>query len=209
MKRFLMGLILGILVTVFVGSFWLKQKAIQERQPNKITEALESSRDFKNESEVEHKEREEILTQDALEFSEGNTPIQGYKSENNQYVAVDEEGKELYRLVIDSVETMEERNPYDEREPAQVVLINYTYTNISLETALYLDRIQFSVLDQTATIGDLYPNPIQKRPQSISAGVTCHAQMVFALENESQSIQINYYENNSENPTVTFGAVID
>lgn len=205
MKRFLIGLGLGILITLLVGSYWLKLS----ENPNKPTSSEAINQESKNESGVGPQAGEKISSQGALNILTEATKNQGYKPENNQYVATDEEGKELYRLVIDSVETMEERNPYDASKPAQVILINYTYTNISLETALYLDRVQFSVLDETSTVGDLYPNPIKKRPQRVSAGVTCHAQMVFALENESQSIQINYYENNSENPTVTFGAVID
>lgn len=205
MKQFLIGLGLGIIITLLMGSYWLEHSG----NPNKPTSSGLINQASKNESGVGPEAGEKISSQGALNILTEATKSQGYKPENNQYVATDEEGKELYRLVIDSVETMEERNPYDASKPAQVILINYTYTNISLETALYLDRVQFSVLDQTATVGDLYPNPIEKRPQRISAGATCHAQMVFALENESQSIQINYYENNSENPTVTFGAVID
>ena len=80
---------------------------------------------------------------------------------------------------------MAERNPYSEKQPAQVIIIDYTYTNIANDEDLYLGDIYFKVVDVAGKI-DIPTQFTSKLPQRIPKGATCNAQMIFGLDTKSK-----------------------
>jgi hypothetical protein len=113
-----------------------------------------------------------------------------------------DDGKELYNLTINSITLSDERNQFHENNPAQVIEIDYTYENISMEDELYISDSDFKVIDEGGTIASTYPNSPKKHPQSIPTGSNCTAQMFFSLENESNKIGILFYDNIFDNEPV-------
>lgn len=113
----------------------------------------------------------------------------------NEYVVKDDNGKALYSFKINKVTSMSERNPYSDKKPAQVIMIDYTYTNIASDKNVFLGDSYFKVVDSAGNIGYTYPNTPKYYPQSIPTGATCHAQMIFGLDAKSDVVKIYFYRN--------------
>jgi len=116
----------------------------------------------------------------------------------------DADGKALYRFTINKVTEMAERNPYSEKQPAQVIIIDYTYTNIANDEDLYLGDIYFKVVDVAGKIGYTYPNSPANYPQRIPKGATCNAQMIFGLDTKSKEVTIYFYKGLFGQPVAIF-----
>jgi hypothetical protein len=100
-----------------------------------------------------------------------------------------------YTLVITGIKEMSERNQFSDKNFDQVFLIDYTYKNISSEDTLYISEMNFKIIDEQGEIGDSYPNSTSKDPQSITSGTTCKAQMVLGVNNKSNTIKLQYFDN--------------
>lgn len=123
----------------------------------------------------------------------------------NTYTVKDGNGNALYTLTINKVSETSERNEFSEKTPAQVIIIDYTYTNIANTEDVYLFDSYFKVIDSKGEIGYTYPLMPVSFPQSIPKGTTCKAQMIFGLNNKSDSVKILFYKNIFDNnPTATF-----
>ena len=112
----------------------------------------------------------------------------------NEYIVKDENAKALYSLKINKITTMSERNQFSDKDPAQVILIDYTYTNIASVEDVYLYDSHFKVIDSSGKIGYTYPNSKTYYPQKVPIGVTCDAQMIFGINTVSDIVDIYFYE---------------
>jgi hypothetical protein len=128
---------------------------------------------------------------------------------NYEYTVKDSNGKALYSFKINKITAMSERNEYSEKTPAQVILIDYTYTNISNPEAVYLFDGYFKIIDSKGKIGYSYPNSIVNYPQEIPVGVTCDAQMIFGLDNVSDIVTLNFHQDMFGNITTSFKIAVD
>lgn len=126
-----------------------------------------------------------------------------------EYTVRDETGKPLYGFTINKVTEMSERNAYSDKNPAQVIVIHYTYTNVSNEEDVYLSDIFFKVVDSTGKIGYTYPNTPTDYPQSVPISVTCTAQMIFGLDNKSNVVTLYFYRNMFGQATATFEIAVE
>lgn len=122
----------------------------------------------------------------------------------NEYTVKDATGKALYSFKINKVTEMAERNPYSEKTPEQVIMIDYTYTNIANKEDLYLGDIYFKVVDSAGKIGYTYPNSPINYPQSIPRGATCNAQIIFGLDTKSDIVKVYFYKDLFGQATATF-----
>lgn len=96
---------------------------------------------------------------------------------------------------INSVTVHEACNEFSDLS-GQVVTINYTYTNTGYKNQgiqnLYINgNTDFTVYDETNTVGHSYPCTHNTNPQPISEGKSCTATQSFVLDNESSTITIN------------------
>ncbi len=107
----------------------------------------------------------------------------------------DANGVKVMSLTIDSAKLIEARNSYSEKQADKVVVIDYTYENIGSEENLNVFSSHFKIYDATGNVLETYPAGADKHSQPISAGKKCSANMSFALNNESNELEIEYYQN--------------
>ncbi|MDK0966101.1 DUF4352 domain-containing protein [Clostridium perfringens] len=107
----------------------------------------------------------------------------------------DKNGVKSMAITIDNVKLTDERNQFSEKEAEKVVVIEYTYENIADEENLYIFDSNFKVYDASGNVLETYPAGVEKYPQAISKGKKCTANMSFALNNESNNLEIEFYDN--------------
>lgn len=107
----------------------------------------------------------------------------------------DKNGVKSMAITIDNVKLTDERNQFSEKEAEKVVVIEYTYENIADKENLYVFDSNFKVYDASGNVLETYPAGAEKYPQAISKGKKCTANMSFALNNESNNLEIEFYDN--------------
>lgn len=146
------------------------------------------------------KEGEEVET---LKVKEEVKAKEGKAEEKEKKLALgetaylsDENGVKLMSVTLDSAKLIDERNEFSDKKAEKVVLIEYTYENLGLENNLHLFEENFKVYDDSGNILETYPatNNI-KFSKAISKGKKCTATMAFALNNEKNNLEIEFYEN--------------
>lgn len=115
-----------------------------------------------------------------------------------------------WTLTIDSVSATDDRNPYSDKEPAAVYLVNYTYTNIGYEDSngimdgLYL-CIDDMIVDSTGLMGYSYPGDTTSSPQETPVGATCKAQACIGVDNPGDfKLTVSQYDGNRDAQKATF-----
>ena len=110
-----------------------------------------------------------------------------------------------YALTITRIQETAERNQFSDKTYPQVFVIDYTYRNISSSDSVYISEMNFNIIDQNGEIGGTYPNSTSRNPEDLTVGVTCRAQMVLGVNNTSNNIKLQYFDNmfNSQ-PDVVF-----
>ncbi len=107
-----------------------------------------------------------------------------------------------WRLTINYATEMSERNPYSDKNPAAVYLIDYTYENIGytdeMMDGLFISLDIERVIDSSGYAGYSYPNSPTYSPQSIPVGAKCHAQSCIAVDHKGPlKVYIDSYAGNS------------
>lgn len=114
-------------------------------------------------------------------------------------------GKKVGTLKINSVKTTTDRNEFDSTSPSQVVIIDYTYSNIACSDSLYISSVNLQVLDSNNTVCETYPADLDKDPQELSAGSNCDAQEAYGLKSNGKTIKLIYKNNMfQDDATLTF-----
>lgn len=112
-----------------------------------------------------------------------------------------------WKLKINSVTVTEDRNQFSDSNPAEVVIIDYTYENIGYKKNiqdLYLMPDQ--VIDGKNELAQTYPVLVDG-PQPTPIGAKCaNAQVAFGLKNPSSKIKVVFSQhgNNLEAFSATF-----
>lgn len=116
----------------------------------------------------------------------------------------------LWEMTVTGVTETADRNEYDEREPAAVYIVDYTYTNIGFEDdsglwdGLYLSA-DSSIIDNAGTMGYSYPGNTSYYPQETPVGATCTAQACIGVDNAgSFKLNVSQYDNDGNNHKATF-----
>jgi hypothetical protein len=120
-----------------------------------------------------------------------------------------------WSLTINSVEATSERTELADVDPAQVVLITYSYDNLGFESdltdGLYFNLSQnggnASTVDADGVAAVNYPGEVSKEPQSVAVGEKCTgAQTCLGLLNTSDEIImiITKYDSDNNLQVVTY-----
>ncbi|MCO7151880.1 hypothetical protein [Vagococcus lutrae] len=113
-----------------------------------------------------------------------------------------------WRLKVNNVTTTDERNQFSDKEPAQVVIIDYTYENLGYESDFQdLFMIPEKVIDSQKKMAEPYPASGKGDPQPTPPGaMTENATYVYGLNNEGGPITIIFeeYDNDSNLQKATF-----
>lgn len=118
--------------------------------------------------------------------------LQNYKVGDECFVKNDD-GE--YKIVITGVEETDYRNEFSDKQADRVIIISYTYENISCSDDLYVsDSLNFKCYDAEGNSMETYPANVTY-PQDISAGRKCSAQAAYALNNAENHVELEFYDN--------------
>lgn len=103
-----------------------------------------------------------------------------------------------WTLTVDSVEETAERNEYEDKQPAAVYLVTFTYTNIGYESP-FMDGLFFimddSIVDSAGMMGYSYPGDVTYYPQETPIGATCKGQVCIGVDNPGDfKIYVDTYD---------------
>lgn len=154
-------------------------------------------------------------TSSTLDTSVGNSAVQSSNTVTSSIaatvykvgdtVSIMSSGTKVGTLKINSVKATTERNQFDSSTPKQVVIIDYTYTNIADSDKLFISSNEFQVLDSNSTVAETYPVTINKNAQELPIGANCDAQEAYGLKNKSDYITLDYsYNMYDKTPTASF-----
>ncbi|MBR5156871.1 MAG: hypothetical protein IKW59_03785 [Clostridia bacterium] len=100
-----------------------------------------------------------------------------------------------YKLIVTGVEETSERNQFAEKKPDRVIVISYSYENVSLPDELYIGSTNFKAYDKENYLMDTYPVVLSEYPGSISAGRKTSAKMAYGLDSEKNYVELEFYDN--------------
>lgn len=116
-----------------------------------------------------------------------------------------------WALTIDSVEATDERNEFEESDPAQVIYIKYHYENIGYEDPDgFMDGLYLApenLIDSDGNMCQEYPiNPEEIYAQETPVGAKCSAGIAYGLTKEGSPVTMNItqYDGNGEEQTAKF-----
>ncbi len=115
-----------------------------------------------------------------------------------------------WSLTIDSVTATDERNAYSDKNPAQVVVVTYSYNNLGYTSDvqdLYFGDGDFKVLDAGNAVASSYPGNITTYAQATPVGASCNgAQACYGLDNASDQITltVSQYDSNHKKQEASF-----
>lgn len=118
-----------------------------------------------------------------VEPAENSTSVEGSS------IVIRQNGTDLYKLTIDSMELTDERNPY-EVEADQVMAITFTYENLGLASDLFIDSARFHLADKdgiACTPYSLTDTNYQSMP--VSSGKSHTAKIAFAISRKDASAE--------------------
>lgn len=99
----------------------------------------------------------------------------------------------LYELSIDEIVYTDMRDVYTQ-DPGNVILITYTYTNLSDEELMIDDmRFQMMLTDESTLLDSYYLADVQV-PEPVGKGESCTAQISYAIGEKVQSVVLAYHD---------------
>lgn len=120
-----------------------------------------------------------------------------------------------WKVTINSVEEVQERNEYADTDPAAVYMINFTYENIGYEDSngimngLFIDFAD-GIVDAGGKMGYSYPGEIVSFPQETPTGATCEAQSCVGVDTPgSFDIHFTTYDGDGVEQAATFHCDIE
>lgn len=120
-------------------------------------------------------------------------------------VDIIDDGVKLGTLTINSVSLTSDRNRFSDDDPAQVVIVNYTYENTDSSEDLYYFNANFQIIDAGGNVCDTYPADAGKAPKKTPKGAKCTAGEAFGLVEESEEVTIYFRTNMYDDvPAITF-----
>jgi hypothetical protein len=114
---------------------------------------------------------------------------------NQQFNVETENGN--YTLTIEGARATDKRNEFSEIKPKKVVILDYTYSNISFgqksNQDLYIDSYAFQVLDDEGNVLGEYPVSDENRtPKNTPVGGKCQASATFAVPTDSANLNVTF-----------------
>lgn len=156
------------------------------------------------ESEVQEKTQQTETTaqQDTTsiepeEVSEEETPkeeaVKRYSLGDT--LTVSEDGVDLYEITFDKAFLTEDRNQFSEKEVDHVVVLEYTYKNLSVEDGLNVfESSDYKVYDSEGKVLSTYPAGADLYGGSVSIGRVGTSQEAFGFNGDAnQVLEIEIY----------------
>ena len=116
------------------------------------------------------------------------------------------EVKNKWKLKINSVKVTNDRNKYSKKNPAMVVVINYSYENLGYKNDIQdLFLTPKTVIDEKGEIAETYPARINEYIKPTPIGAKTTGEEIYGLKNESKKIKIifdTYDDNNNKQKAI-------
>ena len=118
-----------------------------------------------------------------------------------------------WRLTINSVTEMTERNPYSDANPEAVYLVDYTYENLGYSRngeGLYMSLGLYRYVDSQGYMGYTYPNSPTYYPDRVPIGAKCRAQECIGVNHKGDfKIYIDQYSDNGYSSSDKYSAIFN
>lgn len=120
---------------------------------------------------------------------------------NTPFTVETEQGN--YILTIEGARATEERNEFSDKEVKKVVILDYTYENISFGekdgSDLYINEYAFQVLDDEGNVLDTYPVYDENRSaKETPVGGKCKASATFGVTTDSKNLNVTFKRGNEK-----------
>ena len=99
------------------------------------------------------------------------------------------------RIKFLSVKETSDRNQFSDIKADRVVIIEYEYENKTREEDVFISGMDFKVYDKDNNALETYPAGETKYPTSISTGRKTTASEAFALNNDNNYLELEFYDN--------------
>ncbi len=99
-----------------------------------------------------------------------------------------------YRVKFTKIYETSNRNQYSDKQANRVIVIEYEYENISQEEDLYVSELDFKLYDKENNQLETYPVDT-KYSSYISKGRKATASVAYALNSDSNYIELEFYDN--------------
>lgn len=118
-----------------------------------------------------------------------------------------------WKITVNSVEEIPERNEYFEKNPAAVYRISYSYENLGYNAdgldGLFID-FSDGIVDSAGKMGYSYPGDLVMYPQETPVGATCEAQACIGVDNPGNfKINYSFYDGNGQSQTTVFDIEVE
>lgn len=167
---------------------------------------------FSNGDSTEKANDNSQITAKQTETSQDEAPVETKEDKKeNKVLGIDDEWivDGQWKLKILGVTPTDDRNPYSEKEPAQVVVVSYTYENLGYEDdimdGLFLTPDQ--MIDEQGSVGYDYPADTTHYADDIPVGAKVDiAEQAYGLNNVSKEVTVNFstYDSNGQKQKVSF-----
>lgn len=118
-----------------------------------------------------------------------------------------------WKFTVDKVSVTDERNEFEDENPAQVIVIDYHYENTGYEDesglmdGLFIDVGSGKLIDAEGNMCSEYSlGSIDDMPQETPVGAKCSAQTAVGLKTEGSPVKIilDEYDGNGDEQEATF-----
>lgn len=99
-----------------------------------------------------------------------------------------------YRVKFTNIYETSDRNQFYDKQANKVVIIEYEYENISKESDLNVSEMNFKLYDKDNNLLETYPADT-KYGSGVSKGRKTTASVAYALNNDTNYIELEFYDN--------------
>lgn len=148
---------------------------------------------------------------DIQEQVDANTENSTQETKSNSVLGIEDEWvvDGQWKLKVLDVKRTQNRNEYADTDPAEVVIVSYTYENLGYENeyseGLFLAPEQ--IIDEQGSVGHSYPGEQTHYPDEIPAGSKVDiAEAIFGINNASNEVTVNFakHDSNGNNQKASF-----
>lgn len=108
-------------------------------------------------------------------------------------ISMGTDGQTLYELTIEEVAFTDERDVYTQ-DPGNVIVVTYTYKNLSDEELLIDDmRFQMMLTDESTLLDSYYLMDVQVA-EPLAKGESCTAQISYAIAEKPEAVILAYHD---------------
>lgn len=192
------GIFLSVLVVSMLFTGCKKEETILQEHEESQAEESDVTGEISQDSETSEGEKLESEgdTENMGEGAPDSIPMDVKQSDAYQIgdvITISSGSENLYELTIDEIAFTDQRDEYTQ-DPGNVILVTYTYKNLSDET-LMIDDMRFQLMnaDET-TLFDSYYLSDSKVPEPIEKEGSCTAQISYAAEEKPDAVVLAYQD---------------